>query len=71
MHLGSRSGARILWQTPSNAKGIFTDSRLKDQKLWIPGKPHACDAVRHLCLLWRQVRDKNVKQFDKGGEEWL
>lgn len=66
MHLGYRSGARILWQSPSNAKGVMTDDRLRRAGLWIPGKDHARDAMRHLALLWRQVEGKTVKQFDKG-----
>lgn len=35
-------------QTPSQAMGLWTDSKLKKLELWEPGRPHAMDAVRHL-----------------------
>jgi hypothetical protein len=35
-------------QTPSQAKNLWTDGKLKQLGLWEPGKNHAMDAVRHL-----------------------
>jgi hypothetical protein len=38
-------------QSPSNAKTVATDARLRSNGLWRPGRPHENDAVRHL-VLW-------------------
>lgn len=35
-------------QTPASAKSFVTDSKIKRLDLWIPGKPHAMDALRHV-----------------------
>jgi hypothetical protein len=40
-------------QSPSQVMMYFTDSRLKKDGAYKPGKPHANDAVRHL-LYWFQ-----------------
>lgn len=40
-------------QSPSNAKTTMTDDRLRAHGLWVPGKPHARDALRHLVLAMR------------------
>jgi len=45
-------------QTASAAKTTVTDSRLKSAKLWIPGKDHARDAIRHLVYYIRGHRQK-------------
>jgi hypothetical protein len=37
-------------QSPGDAKGFWTDTKLKRLELYTPGKPHANDAVRHLLL---------------------
>lgn len=58
MRIGSRTGCQVVWQSPSNAKGVFTDERIRRAGLWVPGRPHAVDAIRHLCLLWRQCEVK-------------
>lgn len=38
-------------QSPSDAKRVITDKRLRMWGLWHPGQPHRNDAMRHL-LLW-------------------
>lgn len=44
---------RLIWigklikQRPID-KFFFTNERIKERKLWTPGKPHAMDALRHL-----------------------
>lgn len=38
----------IIAQTPAQAKGFVTDDKLKKMKLYYPGMPHMCDAMRHL-----------------------
>jgi hypothetical protein len=39
-------------QMPMKSAGAyFTDRKISDDGLWIPGKPHAMDALRHL-LHW-------------------
>lgn len=41
------------WQQASDAKAVVTDKRLRRWGLWIPGNPHARDAIRH-ALLWQR-----------------
>lgn len=41
-------------QMPS-AKSVVSDDRLKRHGLWLPGKPHATDAVRHLVVRLRML----------------
>ena len=49
-------------QTPSQAKNLWTDGKLKKLGLWIPGRGHAMDATRH--LLYHLV-------VTKGDRSWL
>ncbi len=49
-------------QTPSQAKNLWTDDKLKKLKLWQPGLGHGMDAVRH--LLYHLV-------VTKGDRSWL
>lgn len=35
-------------QTPSQAKKLWTDDKLRRSDLWRPGMPHAMDATRHV-----------------------
>lgn len=49
-------GVNLHWQQPSDAKGVITDDRLKKMGLWIVGKPHARDAIRHLVIALRRAR---------------
>lgn len=39
---------RIVGQSPSQGKHFWTDSKIKELGLWVPGKPHAMDALRHM-----------------------
>lgn len=48
-------------QTPSQAKNLWTDKKLKQLDLWLP-MPHAMDATRH--LLYHLV-------VTKGDRSWL
>lgn len=41
-------------QMPS-AKAVVSDDRLKRHGLWLPGKPHAMDGVRHLTVRLRML----------------
>lgn len=38
-------------------KSAITDDRLKHWGLWVPGKPHAMDALRHL-IVWLRTKEK-------------
>lgn len=42
------SRTRTQSQTPSMAKKLFDDQKVKALGLWTPGLPHANDAVRHM-----------------------
>ena len=42
-------------QQASAAKGVITDQRLKSMHLWVAGKPHARDAIRHLIIATRRA----------------
>lgn len=46
---------RVSWQTPAQAKTVVTDKRMKDLDLWVPGLPHANDAIRHVDLYRRRL----------------
>jgi len=43
---------KVKWQTPSQI-AVLTKARMDLLGLWIPGHPHACDAVRH-CEIYRR-----------------
>ncbi len=49
-------------QTPSQAKNLWTDDKVKKLDLWQPGLGHGMDAVRH--LLYHLV-------VTKGDRSWL
>ena len=49
-------------QTPSQAKNLWPDEKLKKLGLWIEGHPHAMDATRH--MLYHLV-------VSKGDRSWL
>jgi hypothetical protein len=46
----------VVLQSPSDAKSIVTDSRLKAWGLWHEGSPHIRDAWRHLVKYLRENR---------------
>lgn len=43
-------------QSASDAKSTCTDDRMRRWGLWLPGKPHATDATRHLIVALRRMR---------------
>lgn len=47
---------KIVLQSPSDAKSIVTDSRLKAWGLWHEGSPHIRDGWRHLVKYLRENR---------------
>ena len=46
----------IVAQQPGDAKGFMSDARLKYVGWWLPGKPHARDALRHLATYVARYR---------------
>lgn len=38
----------VVFQTAAIGKGFVSDEKLKAMGLWVPGKKHAMDAMRHL-----------------------
>jgi hypothetical protein len=38
----------LIMQTAATGKGFVTDEKIKALDLWVPGKKHAMDAMRHL-----------------------
>jgi hypothetical protein len=46
-----KSGARLVFRTPAQAKALCSNEVLKRAGLYFPGKGHACDAAR-LGLHW-------------------
>lgn len=45
----------LVLQQPSAAKSVVTDDRLRRWGLWIVGKPHGRDAVRHAVIYLRSI----------------
>lgn len=53
----SGHGAPLRIQLPSQAKGLWTDDKLKKLGLWEPSLKHAMDATRHMLyylVVWRK-----------------
>jgi hypothetical protein len=48
-------GCILVEHMPSNIKGV-TEAILKECDLWIPGHPHAVDAMRHLVFYYLSPR---------------
>ncbi len=46
--LGQQRNLPVVFQTAALGKGFVSDEKLKVMGLWIPGKQHARDALRHL-----------------------
>lgn len=44
---GRAKEAETIWQLPSQAKTFATDDRLRDFGLWVKGREHERDAMRH------------------------
>jgi hypothetical protein len=52
-------------QSPSLAMSTLTDERQKALGLWIPGKEHARDGVKHAYTYLRRVKVEAVKLADR------
>lgn len=48
------------WQQPGE-RSVITDEMLKRWGLWLPGQPHAMDALRHLIVLQRKLEKEKIK----------
>jgi hypothetical protein len=46
----------VAYSGAAQAKGVFTDARLRAAGLWVVGKPHVRDALRHALLGIRKAR---------------
>lgn len=46
----------VVWQLASGAKSVITDGRMKGKGLYMRGKPHANDAIRHGLLYLRRCQ---------------
>lgn len=42
----------VVWQTSATGKGFWKDDKLREYKMYVPGKKHARDAIRHYAY-WR------------------
>jgi hypothetical protein len=51
-----RMSTPVVLQTPAQAKTFVTDEKLKAMDLWVPGKVHARDALRHLITYMVRVQ---------------
>lgn len=61
---GKSNQQRIKKQQPSLAKSTATDDRMKEWGLWIPGQPHARDALRHgITFLRRAKTDRKILEW--------
>lgn len=56
LHSGGWVGVAVELQTATDAKGVLTDARLRRKGLWVPGKDHANDAIRHMLLYLRRQK---------------
>jgi hypothetical protein len=66
---GQERGVDVVWQWPFEVVGdkpntFVKDSNVKTAKLWVPGKRHAMDAMRHL-LYWMTAKPRTeiAKQY--------
>lgn len=48
-------GVPFMEQTPSDAKNVWTDEKLRDRGLWLRGR-HERDALRHAMLFFQRVK---------------
>jgi hypothetical protein len=53
----------ILFQGPSDAMNFATNKRLREAGLWVPGRPHQNDAIRHVAT---RLAKLDPKQFVDG-----
>jgi hypothetical protein len=71
---GAHTGARVHMQKAAKGKGFYTDDKLKKLDLYIKGRPHGRDALRHL-LHWLTFGVgyglAGDPQFILEGKEWV
>lgn len=65
VHGGESRRWSASYQSPSDAKNICTDARLKDWLMYAPGPDHARDATRHAALHLRKLRAGGEDLFKK------
>jgi hypothetical protein len=51
----------FVYQQPALAMTTITDDRQKDMGLWVPGKEHARDALKHGLTFLKRQRDRQIK----------
>lgn len=61
---GQKRHYSVQTQSPSDAKNVVTDGRLREWQLWTPGPDHARDATRHAMLHLRKLRADVQKKGD-------
>ena len=52
------------WQSPSDAKNVITDQRLRLWEMYLPGPDHPRDATRHALLWLRRLRQNGEDLYD-------
>ena len=58
-------------QQPALAMTTITDDRQKDMGLWVPGKEHARDAIKHAFTFLKRQRERQIQstmRFRKSAE---
>lgn len=59
-------GIDPIMQTPSAAKTVVTNDRLRAMGAWKSGEPHSRDALRHLLLREDKLGIVNLREIPKG-----
>lgn len=55
----------VIDQTPSDAKNVVTDGRLREWGFWTPGPDHTRDATRHALLYLRKLRQAGLGMLNQ------
>lgn len=55
----------LVMQTAAQAKGFWTDTKLKDINLYKANKRHAMDAIRHALVYLMKTDDYYVRQLSR------
>lgn len=58
-------------QSPSDAKSVVTDERLRKMNLYLPGSDHRRDATRHAVLLARRLCEEQFRHRWRQASSWL
>ena len=51
LYVQQNPSVELVIQNAATGKGHYKDQTIKDLNLWVPGKPHGMDALRHM-LQW-------------------